>query len=112
MSAAGAAGPGELPELLEIERIVAQAGQGVVRRLACDVQAENETFAVPVIVLGNPSSNVPAVGFFGGVQEFNLEAGRNLETLREYRHREQKHRYGDQDAHGIPRFACQASCDR
>ena len=67
MSAAGAAGPGELPELLEIERIVAQAGQGVVRRLACDVQAENETFAVPVIVLGNPSSNVPAVGFFGGV---------------------------------------------
>jgi Zinc carboxypeptidase len=57
----------ELFELHEIERIVARAGPGVMRRFACEVSAEEARFAVPVIVLGNPSPQVPAVGLFGGV---------------------------------------------
>jgi hypothetical protein len=57
----------ELFELREIERIVAQAGPGVARRFACEVSAGDARFGVPVIVLGNPDPQVPAVGLFGGV---------------------------------------------
>jgi len=57
----------ELPELLELQRLVDLGGPRLSRRVACEVSAGGRTFAVPVITLGNPSRDVPAVGFFGGV---------------------------------------------
>ena len=56
-----------LPELLEVERIVSQAGPGLHRRFACEVPVGEESLAVPVISLGSTSPRVPAVGYFGGV---------------------------------------------
>ena len=62
MSAAAA-----LPELQELERILANAGPGLRRYEACEVQAVGGPLSVPVVVLGNTSPRVPAVGYFGGV---------------------------------------------
>ena len=56
-----------LPELADLERIVAQAGPGLRQRCVAEVQVGGHSFAVPVVTLGNTSPRVPAVGFFGGV---------------------------------------------
>jgi hypothetical protein len=57
----------DLPELLELQRVVADGGAHLTQRVACEVAVGERRFAVPVITLGNPSPEVPAVGFFGGV---------------------------------------------
>jgi hypothetical protein len=57
----------DLPELLELQRIVDEGGTHLQRHDACVVECNGQRFAVPVITLGNPGTDVPAVGFFGGV---------------------------------------------
>jgi hypothetical protein len=56
-----------LPELAELERLIEQGGAHVQARSACSVQADGQTLPVYVLVMGNPSPDVPAVGFFGGI---------------------------------------------
>ena len=57
----------ELAELAELQRIVDDGRGQLQQRVACTVNAAGHRFEVPVITLGNPSLDVPAVGFFGGV---------------------------------------------
>ena len=56
-----------LPELAELDALIAEGQPYLQARIACTVQVGAERLPVPVITLGNPSLNVPAVGFFGGV---------------------------------------------
>lgn len=56
-----------LPELNELERIVALGGAHLDARVSCEVESEGLRFPVYAITLGNPSPDVPALGFFGGV---------------------------------------------
>ncbi|MFZ4536091.1 M14 family zinc carboxypeptidase [Propionivibrio sp.] len=57
----------ELPELIELERIIAEGATHLDARVMCQVAAAEQNFPVYAITLGNPSPAVPAVGFFGGV---------------------------------------------
>ena len=57
----------QLPELIELERIIDQGAGKLDARVACQVTAGDRQLPVHVIALGNPSPDVPAVGFFGGV---------------------------------------------
>lgn len=56
-----------LPELQEVERIVAAAGPGLRHHVACTVTLGETALPVPVIVLGSASPQVPAVACVGGV---------------------------------------------
>ena len=56
-----------LPELIELERIIADGATALDARVVCQVAAGDRQFPVHAIALGNPSLDVPAVGFFGGV---------------------------------------------
>ena len=58
---------GPLPELLELERLIAEGRPHLDARIICEVGVGGQRFPVHVITLGNPSPKVPAVGFFGGV---------------------------------------------
>lgn len=58
--------PTELNELLELESVIREGGSLLETRVACEVTAGGSRFPVHVIALGNPSREVPAVGFFGG----------------------------------------------
>ena len=56
-----------LPELTELQAIVAAGGAQLQQRTVCEVAVGGTTYPVLAITLGNPSADVPAVGFFGGV---------------------------------------------
>jgi hypothetical protein len=56
-----------LPELEELEALVARGGAHLECRLACTVQHRGRAWPVHAITLGNPAPALPAVGFFGGV---------------------------------------------
>lgn len=56
-----------LPELSELQRIIAAGGSQLQSRIVCEVRSGKRQFPVHAITLGNPSREVPAVGFFGGV---------------------------------------------
>lgn len=56
-----------LPELAEIEHLIAEGGSRLSSRVLCRVTLRQESYPVHAITLGNPSPKVPAVGFFGGV---------------------------------------------
>ncbi len=56
-----------LPELDELYRIIEAGGAHLEVRTACETGNAGERLPVHVICLGNPSPDVPAVGFFGGV---------------------------------------------
>ena len=60
--------PPELPELIALERIL-ELGRGRLEsRVVCSVPMPNGgSYPVHAIALGNPSPDVPAVGYFGGV---------------------------------------------
>lgn len=59
--------PAPLPELEELERIVA-LGRGHLRcEVACEVHHQGRALPVYAITLGNPDADVPAAGYFGGV---------------------------------------------
>ncbi|MFI4940083.1 MAG: M14 family zinc carboxypeptidase, partial [Burkholderiales bacterium] len=58
----------KLPELLELERIIEDGMRhGLQSRILCEVNTSGRKLPVYALTLGNPSLDVPAVGFFGGV---------------------------------------------
>ena len=59
--------PPELPELAELQRLIELGGSHVQARVVCEVSSGPQHFPVHAVVMGNPGSEVPAVGFFGGV---------------------------------------------
>jgi hypothetical protein len=56
-----------LPELTELQAIVAAGGAHLQQRTVCEVAVGATSYPVLAITLGNPDADVPAVGFFGGV---------------------------------------------
>jgi hypothetical protein len=56
-----------LPQLVELQELVDLGGAHVRQRVVCEVQSGELSFPVHAITLGNPSLDVPAIGFFGGV---------------------------------------------
>ena len=59
--------PAMLSELTELERIIEDGAAAIEARIVCQVTANERCFPVYAVTLGNPSMDVPAVGFFGGV---------------------------------------------
>lgn len=57
----------ELPELVALERIIAEHGARLAVQEACTVDANGRRYPVYALALGNDSREVPAVGFFGGI---------------------------------------------
>ncbi|MHB1122081.1 MAG: M14 family zinc carboxypeptidase [Ramlibacter sp.] len=56
-----------LPELAQLERVIAAAGAELEVRVECTVPHEGRDMPVYVLALGNAAADAPAVGFFGGV---------------------------------------------
>jgi len=56
----------ELRALTDLEKVIEDGGSHLEARVACEVGSPEQRFPVHVISLGNPSPDVPAVGFFGG----------------------------------------------
>ena len=57
-----------LPELIALERIIELGADRLSSRVVCDIDAPGKgRLPVHVVTLGNPSHDVPAVGYFGGV---------------------------------------------
>ena len=56
-----------LPPLAELQSLVELGGAHLQQRVVCEVDAGAQRFPVHAITLGNPSLDVPAIGFFGGV---------------------------------------------
>lgn len=56
-----------LPELSELQQLIAEGGDQLQARTLCEARVGSRRFPVQAISLGNPSLDVPAVGFFGGV---------------------------------------------
>lgn len=58
----------KLPELVALERIIELGAGWLDARVVCEVHLPGGgSYPVHVITLGNPSPEVPAVGYFGGV---------------------------------------------
>ncbi|MEI8169962.1 MAG: M14 family zinc carboxypeptidase [Rhodoferax sp.] len=58
----------KLPELDALQRIIELGADWLESRVACNVSLRNgSSLPVHLISLGNPSPDVPAVGYFGGV---------------------------------------------
>lgn len=57
----------EPPELSELQRLIDDGGERLHTRVLCEVECGKRRFPVHAFSLGNPSPEVPAVGFFGGV---------------------------------------------
>ena len=56
-----------LPQLTELLELIDEGAPYLQSRVLCEVQAGPHRFPVHALTLGNPSPDVPAVGFFGGV---------------------------------------------
>jgi hypothetical protein len=57
----------DFPEMLKLERIIKDGVPHLQVRTLCEVSAEGRRFPVYALSLGNPSKEVPGVGFFGGI---------------------------------------------
>lgn len=58
----------KLPELVALERIIELGAGRLDARVVCEVHLPGGgSYPVHVITLGNPSPEVPAVGYFGGI---------------------------------------------
>ncbi len=57
----------DLPEIPELERLIDAAGPYMDARVLCEVEVRKQRLPVHGIRMGNPSPEVPAIGFFGGV---------------------------------------------
>jgi hypothetical protein len=57
----------DLPELIELQRLIDEGGSHLEARTVCEVRVGERRFPLYALTLGNPSPDVPAVGFFGGV---------------------------------------------
>ena len=53
--------------MLKLERIIKEGVPHLQVRRVCEVAADGRRFPVYVLCLGNPSREVPAVGFFAGI---------------------------------------------
>ena len=56
-----------LPELTELERIIAAGNAHLETQVVCEAAVGGKRFPVYAVSLGNPARDVPAIGFFGGV---------------------------------------------
>ncbi len=56
-----------LPQLVELEALIEEGRPHLQSRIVCEVSAGRSRFPIHALTLGNPSREVPAVGFFGGV---------------------------------------------
>ncbi len=56
-----------LPDIEALHRLIDLGGPYLQTQTMCKVQCAGHTLDVLAITLGNPSHDVPAVGFFGGV---------------------------------------------
>ncbi len=56
-----------LPELTALERLIASGGPDLEVSTACTVNMDGQSLPVYTLAIGNPSPDVPAVGFFGGI---------------------------------------------
>ncbi len=56
-----------LPELFELQEILADAPAGVSVRVAHTVEMAGTALPIHVVTLGNPDPSLPAIGYFGGV---------------------------------------------
>lgn len=59
--------PSSLPELDELQQLVDEHHAALQVRIVGEIAAGTRRFPLHVLSLGNPSPEVPAVGFFGGV---------------------------------------------
>jgi hypothetical protein len=60
--------PPQLPELEALERIIELGAGWLQARVVCEVDLPGKgSYPVHVVTLGNPSRDVPAVGYFGGI---------------------------------------------
>lgn len=57
----------ELPQLQALQRLIDEGQPHLQARVVCEVAVGGRQLPVHVLTLGNPSPEVPAVGFFGGV---------------------------------------------
>lgn len=57
----------ELPELVDLERLIRTGGSHLHARVVCETGPEHPRFPVWAVTLGNPDPTVPAIGFFGGI---------------------------------------------
>lgn len=58
---------GPVAELAELADVIAEAGERVEHRVACEVEGTDGSLAVHVIALGTRDPQAPAVGYFAGV---------------------------------------------
>src|SRR3954468_14440340 len=56
-----------LPELITLKRLIDEGGRHLEVGTSCTVAMDGRQFPVYTIALGNPSPDVPALGFFGGI---------------------------------------------
>lgn len=57
----------EIPQLAELQSLIEEGHPQLQARIVCEVPAGKHRFPIHALSLGNPSPEVPAVGFFGGV---------------------------------------------
>ena len=57
----------ELPELVELQQIIDEAGSCIEHRVVGEVMCHAQQMQLHTIALGNSDPALPAVGFFGGV---------------------------------------------
>ena len=56
-----------LPELIALKRLIDEGGRHLDVGTPCTIAMDGRQFPVYTLTLGNPSPDVPAVGFFGGI---------------------------------------------
>ncbi|MFJ2987809.1 M14 family zinc carboxypeptidase [Collimonas sp. NPDC087041] len=57
----------DLPELIELERIMQEGKPYLESRTVCEVEMKGHRFPVYALTIGSKDPEAPAVGFFGGV---------------------------------------------
>lgn len=57
----------KLSELIELERIIEAGAPLLEVRTVCQVEVDGQSLPIHALALGNPSLDIPAVGFFGGI---------------------------------------------
>ncbi|OBV37940.1 M14 family zinc carboxypeptidase [Janthinobacterium psychrotolerans] len=56
-----------LPELVMLKRLIDEGGRHLEVAAPCSIPIDGRDFPVYTIALGNPSPDVPVLGFFGGI---------------------------------------------
>lgn len=56
-----------LPELIALKRLIDEGGKHFEVAAPCAVDIDGRQFPVYTLAIGNPSPDVPALGFFGGI---------------------------------------------